>query len=177
MGSSTSLKLDQFNRPILTDDDAIELLLMGKDIESCVFEESENVLLYASKKALLTGEDTQINKEKYQFVTEDVFHTIKTGEWLVPDKYQNMDIEDYILSLCETKQETDRVIEELKLYHEYGLYNVLKVMVYLVDHMREQHLVWGVGRGSSVSSYCLFLIGVHKIDSLKYDLNIREFLK
>jgi len=34
-----------------------------------------------------------------------------------------------------------------------------------------------VGRGSSVASYCLYLLGVHKINSLKFDLDIKEFLK
>jgi DNA polymerase III alpha subunit len=43
--------------------------------------------------------------------------------------------------------------------------------------MREHGVVWGVGRGSSVASYVLFLIGIHKIDSLYYDLPIDEFLK
>jgi len=43
--------------------------------------------------------------------------------------------------------------------------------------MRKNNLVWGVGRGSSVSSYLLYLIGVHKVDSYKYRLDIKEFLK
>jgi DNA polymerase III alpha subunit len=34
-----------------------------------------------------------------------------------------------------------------------------------------------VGRGSSVASYVLFLIGVHKIDPIKYELPIEEFFK
>jgi len=50
-------------------------------------------------------------------------------------------------------------------------------MIYIVDMMRKNNLVWGVGRGSSVASYVLYLIGIHKIDSLKYNLNIEEFLK
>jgi DNA polymerase III alpha subunit len=37
--------------------------------------------------------------------------------------------------------------------------------------------VWGVGRGSSVASYVLFLIGVHRIDSMKYNLDYKEFLR
>jgi hypothetical protein len=28
-----------------------------------------------------------------------------------------------------------------------------------------------------VASFCLFLIGVHKINPLQYDLNIAEFLR
>jgi DNA polymerase III alpha subunit len=54
---------------------------------------------------------------------------------------------------------------------------LLKYIKYLVDTMREHKIVWGVGRGSSVASYALYLIGVHKIDSVKYGLDINEFLK
>jgi DNA polymerase III alpha subunit len=43
--------------------------------------------------------------------------------------------------------------------------------------MRKNKIVWGVGRGSSVASYVLFLIGIHKVNSLKYNLDIKEFLK
>jgi DNA polymerase III alpha subunit len=50
-------------------------------------------------------------------------------------------------------------------------------MIYLVDVMRENSVVWGVGRGSSVASYVLYLIGVHKIDSVKYNLDFKEFFK
>ena len=55
--------------------------------------------------------------------------------------------------------------------------DLLCYLKYLVDTMREHNIVWGVGRGSSVASYCLYLLGVHKIDSIKYELDIREFLK
>jgi DNA polymerase III alpha subunit len=50
-------------------------------------------------------------------------------------------------------------------------------MKYIVDTLRKNQIVWGVGRGSSVASYALYLIGVHKIDSVKYDLPIGEFFK
>ena len=50
-------------------------------------------------------------------------------------------------------------------------------MIYLVDYMRKNKIVWGVGRGSSVASYVLYLIGVNKIDSIKYKLECQEFLR
>jgi DNA polymerase III alpha subunit len=43
--------------------------------------------------------------------------------------------------------------------------------------MRSSNIVWGVGRGSSVASYALYLIGIHKIDPIKYNLSINEFFK
>ena len=57
-----------------------------------------------------------------------------------------------------------------------NLFPVLKVLIYIIDTMRKNNLVWGIGRGSSVASYVLYLIGVHKVDS-KYNLDIKEFPK
>ena len=82
-----------------------------------------------------------------------------------------------IRQLATTDEEKQRVDEELQLYVKYNLLNVLKFLVYLISVMREHDIVWGVGRGSSVSSYVLYLLGVHKVDSIKYGLNINDFLK
>ena len=62
-------------------------------------------------------------------------------------------------------------------YEDRGMLNVLCYMVYLVDFMRENKIVWGVGRGSSVASYILYLIGVHKVNSIQYGLDFNEFMR
>ena len=95
----------------------------------------------------------------------------------MPDKYKQLDVAKYLLDLCNTDAQLQRVGEELLLYQERDMFNLLKFLVYCVDTMREHSIVWGVGRGSSVASYVLYLIGVHKIDSLYYDLDIAEFLR
>ena len=66
---------------------------------------------------------------------------------------------------------------ELTEYKARNLYPVLKVLIYIIDTMRRNNLVWGIGRGSSIASYVLFLLGVHKVNSIKYNLDIKEFLK
>jgi len=98
-------------------------------------------------------------------------------KWHMPDEYKELDIAEYILSLCTQEYELQRVAEELLLYQERDLFDLLRYLKYLVDTLRKNNLVWGVGRGSSVASYVLFLLGVHKINSLYYDLSIDEFLK
>ena len=75
------------------------------------------------------------------------------------------------------KENYERLIEEIELFRQHNMTDLLRYLKYLVDTMREHNIVWGVGRGSSVASYCLYLIGVHKIDSIKYNLDIKEFLK
>jgi len=79
--------------------------------------------------------------------------------------------------LCSSDAELQRVGQELMLFQERNMFNLLRYLKYLVDTMRTHNIVWGVGRGSSVSSFVLFLIGVHRINSLYYDLSIDEFLK
>lgn len=96
--------------------------------------------------------------------------------WFMPAEYQNLDIKDYIIKICPEKN-YDRVMQELKEYEKRNLLNLLRQMKYIVDTLRANSVVWGVGRGSSVASYVLFLLGVHKIDSVKYNLPLDEFFK
>jgi DNA polymerase III alpha subunit len=96
--------------------------------------------------------------------------------WLIPDEYKNMDIEEFLVNSC-PEQNYDRLISELELFRKNNMIDVLKTMKYIVDTLRKNKIVWGVGRGSSVASYVLYLIGVHKIDPIKYDLPIDEFFK
>lgn len=107
---------------------------------------------------------------------EDFDHNLQST-WHMPDQYNSMDIAKWVLDQCSTEEELQRVGQELLLYQERNLFPLLCYLKYLVDIMKANQVVWGVGRGSSVSSYVLYLIGVHKINSLYYDLDIEEFLK
>lgn len=97
--------------------------------------------------------------------------------WYMPDAYKTMDLEQFFAGLITTEQQAHRVAEELELFRANGLEPMLRFMIYMVDTMNKQGVVWGVGRGSSVSSYLLFLIGLHMVDPIKYNLDIREFIK
>jgi len=97
--------------------------------------------------------------------------------WMIPDEYKSFNIVEWLNSQCTTEEQRARVHEELLLFIQHGMYEVLICLKYLVDFMREHKIVWGLGRGSSVASYCLYLIGIHKVDSIKYQLDIKEFLK
>ena len=95
----------------------------------------------------------------------------------MPDVYKKMDIAEHVIGLCKTQEELQRVGQDLLLYQERNLFDLLRYLKYLVDLMTENKLIWGVGRGSSVASYVLYLLGVHRIDSLYYDLDPGEFLR
>ena len=97
--------------------------------------------------------------------------------WYIPKEYADFDIAKFVLDQCNTEAELQRAGEELLLYQERDMFILLQYLKYLVDTMRKHNIVWGVGRGSSVSSFVLYLIGVHKINSLFYQLDIEEFIK
>ncbi len=101
---------------------------------------------------------------------------INSKHWFIPNDYCP-NLTEMLYGMCETDDQRDRVSQELELYIKHGMYDVLHVMKFIVDTLRANNIVWGVGRGSSVASYVLFLIGVHKIDSIKYKLPIEEFFK
>jgi DNA polymerase III alpha subunit len=102
---------------------------------------------------------------------------VDTTNWFIPYEYKTMDILDWLYQQCPTPEVRERVVEELRLFAKHDMIPMLKTMKYVVDTLRANNVVWGVGRGSSVASYVLFMIGVHKIDSVKYKLPINEFFK
>jgi DNA polymerase III alpha subunit len=130
------------------------------------------------------NQSQNINKDSFNKIQEyqdptislEEFDTLNQKNWFMPDEYKNMDIETFLVQNS-PKENHDRVIEEIQLFRQHNMIDLLKYLKYLVDTMRNNNIVWGVGRGSSVASYCLYIIGVHRIDSIKYQLNIREFLK
>jgi DNA polymerase III alpha subunit len=101
---------------------------------------------------------------------------IDSSKWFIPYDYANMDIESFLVEKC-PKENYDRLIKELDLFRQHDMLPLLKTMKYIVDTLKSNNIVWGVGRGSSVASYVLFLLGVHRIDSVKYSLPIEEFFK
>jgi DNA polymerase III alpha subunit len=106
-----------------------------------------------------------------------VFDQRAQARWHMPEEYKHLDIAEYILGLCNTEAELQRVGQELLLYQERDLFNLLRYLKYLVDIMTENQVIWGVGRGSSVASYVLYKLGVHRIDSMFYNLEPEEFLR
>ena len=170
-----AIMLDAHSRQILNEDQAVEMLYADPEMEIanlCL----ENVTKFNNACDRLHYNTKLTQLGKLDLSIED-FHKTNQDDWSTPKKYLDLDIADYLLSLCKTQAELQRVGKELLLYQERGMFKLLSFLVYLVDTMRDNSIVWGVGRGSSVASYVLYLIGVHKIDSLYYDLDIEEFLR
>ena len=111
-------------------------------------------------------------------VDQKTFDGVCQGEWFMPQEYKELDVYSFVMNKAgDDLAELERVEEELAQFKVRGMNNLLRYMIYLVDFMRENGIVWGVGRGSSVASYVLYLIGVHRINSIQFDLDWREFLR
>ena len=105
------------------------------------------------------------------------YDELNQSKWFMPKEYYELDIAKWVLDQCNGEEELQRAGDELIKFHERGMFVLLQYLKYLVDTMRNNNVVWGVGRGSSVASFVLFLIGIHRINSLYYGLSIDEFLK
>lgn len=99
--------------------------------------------------------------------------------WAMPVEYVNLDVQDYINKLHPdlTAAQWIRIGEELYEFEKRNLIDLLRFLCYFVTILRSNNIVYGVGRGSSIASYVLYLIGVHRINSYKFNLDIKEFLK
>ena len=152
---------------IVDEQTGIEILYRQGDISKAVF-------------------DDDVIEQYNTFCDELDLPELSVPQWSrdfnIPQHYRELDIEEHVKELIPQGGDSDvsvkaRVEMELAEYKARNLFPVLQLMIYIVNTMRKNKIVWGVGRGSSVASYVLYLLGVHKIDSIKYNLDIREFLK
>ena len=176
MAEERRLNLDEYGNALLTKEEGKTALLHGHNITGAVITDDKEVELYNEFSKKVLGKEDQISFPIDGIEVED-YHDLCTQVWNIPTKYKSLDVKEKLLSLCKSDVERERVETEYVMFEERQLIPLLQFLVYIVDYMRENEIVWGVGRGSSVASYCLYLLGVHKVDSIKYDLPIEEFLK
>jgi DNA polymerase III alpha subunit len=170
-------KIDDWGRVIYKSNTLFEQLYSGQSITDHLADKSNDIEQYNKFINLFDIDLPQIKHAEDPGISPTDFHSILQNEWLIPDEYRAINLEDYLLNKCDTDIERTRVKTELKLFGERDMLNILRFLIYLVDTMRKNNVVWGVGRGSSVSSYVLYLVGIHRVNSLKYNLDITEFLR
>ena len=170
------MKQNKFGELIFSESEVCDLLMQGHDT--------------ASLSGMIVDESVKLNQwpdsidpvpeflaQRFHAQSVPEFHQQLQANWHMPPEYKKLDIAAHVLSLCESEAEMQRCGAELLLYQEPDLFDLLRYLKYLVDVMCNNSIVWGVGRGSSVSSYVLYKLGVHRVDSLYYNLDISEFLR
>lgn len=121
--------------------------------------------------------DDQVGEYVAPEVSVQEWDAAHQSQWFTPEPFASMDMLEHLLMKCSTEQQIERVLYEWSLFEERGMIPLLRFLAYAIHHFRENDIVWGVGRGSSVASYAFYLLGVHRVDSLAFDLDVREFLK
>jgi len=159
---------------ILTDQDIVVSWLNNIDIGSAIVDSVEPINIYNN---WCNQYDIDHKIEAHTENTDLEYFQHCLEHWYMPEYYKEIDVVRFINNRTLTYQQRARVHEEIQLFRERGMIPVLNFLVYLVDVCKENDIVLGVGRGSSVASYVLFLLGIHKVDSIKYELDIKEFLK
>jgi|TARA_B100001093_G_scaffold405059_1_gene393227 DNA polymerase III alpha subunit len=174
------MKTDSLGIPRFTNKDLIDMIYSGHaDKVHVVLCDANDDVDKFNEVCDLQGHN-KLQKYIPLDVDQKTFDGVCQSEWFMPDAYKAINVYEYVLQKVETpcpQHVQDRVWEELDAFKERDMINLLRYMIYLVDFMRENDIVWGVGRGSSVASYVLYLIGVHKINSIQFDLDWREFLR
>jgi len=169
------MNIDNYGQIILTENDLCDLYMRDptRNIKECFVDKKINLddifLSNENLPLLVEYVDSKLSLED--------FDKHKQSQWQMPIEYQEIDIAKWVLDQCKTEEELQRAGDELIKFHDRNMFSLLQYLKYLVDTMRRNNIVWGVGRGSSVASFVLFLIGIHRINSLYYQLSVDEFLK
>lgn len=170
------MRLDKYSNPILSEKDLFDAIYQGHIFDpynSYIVEERTNDIKHLEQEIgfkFLEPYSTHFESKDYDQACQQL--------WNIPDEYKNLDIENWVRKQCPPwDPETSRVEEELAEFKARNMLDLLRWLKYFVDTCRANKVVWGIGRGSSVASYVLFLLGVHKIDSIKYNLDWQEFLR
>lgn len=171
----TKMKMNKHNQYVLDTADIVLGWLSGNNFSSVISDDTHDINIYNEWCRRYDEEDNVIQTIEQD--TSDNYVEKCLENWTMPDHYKDLDIVRWLNNRELTYEQRERLHMEIEMFRERGMIPVLKFLRYLVDVCEENNIVLGVGRGSSVASYCLYLLGVHRIDSIKYKLDIKEFLK
>ena len=170
------MKTDQYGQIVYNEEDLCNLVMQGQDLgkfDGLIVDgdllENAATIIENVPKFIRYNDLANISVEQFDHRCQE--------NWLMPTKYKELDIAEYVLGLCNSDAELQRCGQELMMFQERDLFNLLRYLVFLVDLLKDNRVIWGVGRGSSVASYVLYKLGVHRIDSLFYELDPSEFLR
>jgi DNA polymerase III alpha subunit len=161
------VEFDSRGAAIVSDQGIIELAYQNK-LNNSLFEWQNQ-----SSRAQFEQVCELLDLTPVEFLKRD----INSRQWFTPEPYASIDLESHVLSRCANSTQIARAKTELALIKNLNAEIIFRHLIYLVDLWRSKNLIWGVGRGSSVSCFVLYLIGVNKINPLDYDLDCSEFFK
>lgn len=171
-------KTDAWGNVVFNTDGLIDHLMKGNTLAGDMTADPvDGVVKFNALCKEFDHPEDQVTIYETPQLTVEESDAARQAKWFIPEPYASIDVQEWLLMKCQTEQEVVRVLEEYAMFEERDMVDMLRCLIYLVASFREEGIVWGVGRGSSVASYCLYLIGIHRVNSLKYNLDVAEFLK
>ena len=129
---------------------------------------------------VLESRDSKLFKEKYN---KDISSSGEEIEMAPDTTYDESDLKKIIdgISLprdnTNSKLHNERLQKELDYFNNNNLNYIIVKMYSLIKQFKEDNVIWGVGRGSSCACYIFYLLEVHDINPIKFDIDFREFSK
>jgi hypothetical protein len=170
------MKQNKFGELIFAETDVVDLVMQGRDLsilDGMIVDDTVDL----GRLPNTLDPVPQLQQQIFHTVSVPEWHRQQQVNWHMPEEYKQLDIAAHVLGLCASEAELQRCGQELLLYQERDLFDLLRYLTYLVDIMTTNNIIWGVGRGSSVASYVLYKLGVHRINSMFYNLDVHEFLR
>jgi hypothetical protein len=170
------MKQNKFGELIFNNDDLLNIIMQGQDLtmlDGLIVDDTVNLTGWNNFAESMP----KLQPQQLRTCSTAEWHAQQQHNWHMPTEYANMDIAAHVLGLCNSQDELQRCGQELLLYQERDLFDLLRYLKYLVDTMIANQIIWGVGRGSSVASFVLYKLQVHRIDSIHYNLDVQEFLR
>lgn len=154
-----------------------ELLLDGVPIEKIEVTHSDKEIEMFNALS-----DNPIGFEKFKNEPLDM-------RWNIPQFYLDLDLRDAVISSLNDYALRNPAFENLDVYQLYlnrineelmeinlrGMGYLFKTLIYVIVTFKESNTVWGVGRGSSCASLVLFILGLHKVDPIRFNIPMSEF--
>jgi len=151
----------------------MERLYAGKDLGGLLCDDQDDAEEWHNAARLCDSAE-----QGPEFAAGEIYSTVDWYQyWLTPEPYRSIDLGDWCLARCKTDVERERVVQELAEMQDRNMHPLIRHLIYCADVWRQNHVVWGVGRGSSVCSFVLYLTGINRINPLEYGLDIHEWLK
>jgi DNA polymerase III alpha subunit len=129
-------------------------------------------------KAITSPEVEKFNLfSEEQIDTNLVTDTSDWYKWNTPEPFCSIDVPAYLRALTSDAPYSERLEIELGHFETRNMFPLVRHVIYLIDYMKKNDMIWGVGRGSSSASLIFYLIGLHRIDPILYDIPLNEFIK
>lgn len=137
-------------------------------------------------ECVLSSRATEIFDSRYRHGEDPITAEVEDVEILPTDSHDHTEEDlDEILEIIASSERMkgkpdeywDRIADEIDFFVRSKNIIFLQKCVELVDKFIEGKVVWGVGRGSASASLVLYIIQIHDIDPIRFNIPFYELSK